>query len=85
LDIEVAGCGAARLRIIAAITEVSVIKKILRYLKLAMDPPPLAPAQQARSAPHDLLFQDGVNARSGDRAVDQPPCRWTVQLVLGRI
>ncbi len=43
-------CQQGRLRIIAAITEVGVIKKILRYLKLAVDPPPIAPAQQAAFA-----------------------------------
>jgi hypothetical protein len=35
------------LQIIAAITEGSVIKKILRHLKLAVDPPSIAPARQA--------------------------------------
>ena len=43
-------CQQGTLRIIAAITEASVIKKILRYLKLAVDPPPIAPAQQAAFA-----------------------------------
>ena len=43
-------CQQGRLRIIAAITEVSVMKKILRHLKLAVDPPPIAPAQQAAFA-----------------------------------
>ncbi len=43
-------CQQGRLRIIVAITEVGVIKKILRHLKLAADPPPIAPAQQAAFA-----------------------------------
>ena len=43
-------CHQGTLRIIAAITEGSVIRKILRHLKLAVDPPPLAPAQQAAFA-----------------------------------
>lgn len=43
-------CQQGRLRIIAAIMEGSVIKKILRHLKLAEDPPPIAPAQQAALA-----------------------------------
>jgi hypothetical protein len=43
-------CQQGTLRIIAAITEVSVIKKILRHLKLAVDPPPIAPARQAAFA-----------------------------------
>ena len=43
-------CQQGRLRIIAAITEDSVIQKILRHLKLAVDPPPIAPAQQAAFA-----------------------------------
>jgi hypothetical protein len=43
-------CQQGRLRIIAAITEVHVIQKILRHLKLAVDPPPIAPAQQVTFA-----------------------------------
>jgi hypothetical protein len=43
-------CQQGRLRIIAAITESHVIQKILRHLKLAVDPPPIAPAQQAAFA-----------------------------------
>jgi hypothetical protein len=43
-------CQQGRLRIIAAITERSVIQKILRHLNLAVDPPPIAPAQQAAFA-----------------------------------
>ena len=43
-------CQQGRLRIIAVITERSVIKKILRRVKLAVDPPPIAPAQQAAFA-----------------------------------
>jgi hypothetical protein len=43
-------CQQGRLRIIAAITEGHVIQKILRHLKLAVDPPPIAPAQQAAFA-----------------------------------
>jgi hypothetical protein len=40
-------CQQGRLRIIAAITERSVIRKILQHLKRAVDPPPIAPARQA--------------------------------------
>ena len=40
-------CQQGTLRIIAAIMERSVIQKILRYLKLAVDPPPIALARQA--------------------------------------
>jgi hypothetical protein len=43
-------CQQGRLRIIAAITEGNVIQKILRHVKLAVDPPPIAPAQQAAFA-----------------------------------
>jgi len=43
-------CQQGRLRIIAAITEGHVIQKILQHLKLAVDPPPIAPAQQAAFA-----------------------------------
>jgi hypothetical protein len=38
-------CGRGRLRIIAAITQAAVIRKILRHGKLATDPPPIAPAR----------------------------------------
>src|SRR5215510_7734509 len=37
-------CQRGELRIIAAITHGEVIRKILRHLKLAADPPPIAPA-----------------------------------------
>jgi len=37
-------CQRGALRIIAAITHGEVIRKILRHLKLAADPPPIAPA-----------------------------------------
>ncbi len=43
-------CQQGTLRIIAAMTESSVIKNILRHVKLAVDPPPIAPAQQAAFA-----------------------------------
>ena len=43
-------CQQGRLRIIAAIMERSVIQKILRHVKLAVDPPPIAPAQQVAFA-----------------------------------
>ena len=42
------------LRIIAAITQVEVIRKILRHLKRAADPPPIAPAR-ARQATFDWV------------------------------
>jgi hypothetical protein len=43
-------CQQGRLRIIAAITAGNVIQKILRHLKLAVDPPSIAPARQAAFA-----------------------------------
>jgi hypothetical protein len=43
-------CQQGTLRIIAAITEVRGIQKIRRHVKLVVDPPPLAPAQQAAFA-----------------------------------
>lgn len=43
-------CQQGRLRIIAAITKVSVMQKILRHLKLAVDPTPIAPAQRVAFA-----------------------------------
>jgi len=38
-------CRQESLRIIAAITEAEVLRKILCHLKLATDPPPIAPAR----------------------------------------
>jgi hypothetical protein len=38
-------CGRGTLRIIAAITHAEVLRKILRHLQLATDPPPIAPAR----------------------------------------
>ncbi len=42
-------CGRGTLRIIAAITQGDVIRKILRHLKLATDPPPIAPARACQA------------------------------------
>jgi hypothetical protein len=42
-DLPLCRCGS--LRIIAAITRASVITRILRHLKLASVPPPIAPAR----------------------------------------
>ena len=47
-------CQRGTLRLIAVITQGAVIGKILRHLKLAADPPPLAPAR-ARQAPCDWV------------------------------
>ena len=47
-------CRQGALRIIAAITQAEVIRKMLRHLKLAADPPPLAPAR-ARQATFDWV------------------------------
>jgi hypothetical protein len=43
-------CQQDTLRIMAALTEGSVIRKILWHLKLAMEPPAIAPARQAALA-----------------------------------
>jgi hypothetical protein len=43
-------CQQGTLRIIAALTAGDVIQKILRHLKLAVDPPSIAPARQAAFA-----------------------------------
>jgi hypothetical protein len=43
-------CQQGSLRIIAAITHGEVIQKILRHLKLAVDPPPIAPARVRQEA-----------------------------------
>ena len=47
-------CQRGTLQIIAAITQAEVIQKILRHLKRAADPPPLAPAR-ARQATFDWV------------------------------
>jgi Putative transposase/Transposase zinc-binding domain len=47
-------CQQGTLRIIAIITQGAVIGKILRHLKLSVDPPPIAPAR-ARQAPFDWV------------------------------
>ena len=43
-------CQRGALRIIAAITQGEVIRTILRHLKLAVDPPPIAPARVRQEA-----------------------------------
>jgi hypothetical protein len=43
-------CQRGSLRIIAAITQGEVIRKILRHLKRAADPPPIAPARVSQEA-----------------------------------
>jgi Putative transposase len=47
-------CRQGALRIIAALTQAEVIRKMLRHLKLAADPPPIAPAH-ARQAKFDWV------------------------------
>jgi hypothetical protein len=47
-------CRQGALRMIAAITQAEVLRKMLRHLKLAADPPPLAPAR-ARQATFDWV------------------------------
>ena len=56
-DMDMATCPFCRrgsLRIIAVITQGEVIRKILRHLKRAADPPPIAPAR-TRQAPVDWV------------------------------
>ena len=43
-------CHQGALRIIAAITQAEVIQKMLRHLKRAADPPPIAPARSRQAA-----------------------------------
>ena len=43
-------CHRGTLRLIAVITQGEVIRKILRHLKLAVDPPPMAPARVRQEA-----------------------------------
>jgi hypothetical protein len=47
-------CPRGVLRLIAVITQGEVIRKILRHLKRAADPPPIAPAR-SRQAPWDWV------------------------------
>jgi len=55
LDIAICSfCHQGTLRIIAAITQAEVICKMLRHLKRAADPPPIAPAR-ARHATCDWV------------------------------
>jgi hypothetical protein len=56
-DLAMATCPLCRqgsLRIIAAITHEAVITRILRHLKLAAVPPPIAPARR-RQKPFDWV------------------------------
>jgi hypothetical protein len=56
-DVDMARCPLCQqgtLRIIAVITQGAVIHKILRHLKRAADPPPIAPAR-SRQAPYDWV------------------------------
>jgi hypothetical protein len=43
-------CRQGALQMSAAITQVEVIRKMLRHLKLAADPPPIAPARSRQGA-----------------------------------
>ena len=47
-------CHQGPLRILAALTQAEVIQTILRHLKRAADPPPIAPAR-ARQAMFDWI------------------------------
>jgi hypothetical protein len=47
-------CPRGTLQSIAAITQAEVMRKMLRHLKRAADPPPIAPAR-ARPAPCDWV------------------------------
>jgi hypothetical protein len=47
-------CQRGVLRLIAVITQGEVIRKILRHLKLSVDPPPIAPAR-SRQTPFDWV------------------------------
>jgi hypothetical protein len=51
-------CQHGALRIIAAITQAEVIGKILHHLKLAADPPPIAPARCRQ----ETVSDHGVNS-----------------------
>src|SRR4029453_4235679 len=55
-------CQHGTLRLIAVITQGTVIRKILRHLKLAADPPPIAPAR-ARQAHCDWVARAHDDAR----------------------
>jgi hypothetical protein len=47
-------CPRGTLRLIAVMTQAEVIREILRHLKRAADPPPIAPAR-TRQAPYDWV------------------------------
>jgi hypothetical protein len=50
LDLErCPACGRGTLRLIAALIQAEVIRKMLRHLKRAADPPPLAPARACQA------------------------------------
>ena len=63
-DVDMATCPFCRrdsLRIMAAITQDSVITRILRHLKLASVPPPIAPARLRQ----EIFAFDEAHARVG--------------------
>jgi hypothetical protein len=64
-DVDMATCPFYQrrtLRLIAVITQGEVIRKILCHLKLAVDPPPIAPAR-SRRAPYDWVAQAYADTR----------------------
>jgi hypothetical protein len=68
-------CQRGSLRIIAAITQDEVIRTILRHLKLAVDPPPIAPARVRQEA--------FVWSSVGVRVME--PCSWRRPPQPGRV
>ena len=72
-------CQHGALRIIAAIPQGEVISKILRHLKLATDPPPIAPARAGQKTFDWVVSIHGVarDLRSDVRVVEVclPPLR----------
>lgn len=67
-------CQQGTLRIIAAITHVQVIRNILRHLKRALDPPPIAPSRSSQA----LLAGAAPCASSASSGL--LVCRWEAEV-----
>jgi Putative transposase len=74
-------CRRGSLRIIAVITQGEVISKILRHLKLAADPPPIAPAvvtkHRSTGCPKPTASHVGSSAPCAPRRGIAPLCTLT--------
>ena len=80
-------CHQGALRILAAITQAEVMRKILRHLKRAADPPPLAPAR-ARQATFDWVasaqpLRVDSGATCAQRRAGSPRCAVAIPFEIG--